>query len=105
MNSAVDFNAALAQELELSEASAYESLLGAPSTEVQQALGLDATRLGEALALKARAIPNALNLNRVIGLGVCEPITAAVLDEVLAHYAPEEYALEAEAVGAGERSA
>jgi GNAT superfamily N-acetyltransferase len=82
----------LARELELSEARAYESLAQAP-TELERAqLGLSALRLGSALAVKARGIPKALNLNRVIGLGVDEPITGVLLDQVVEHFADVESA-------------
>ncbi len=77
----------LAQTIELSEARAYESMVNAPDAKERAALGLGSARIGSAVAVMARAIATSLNLNRVFGLGLNEPITAAVFDQVTSLYA------------------
>lgn len=86
----------LAQTMELSEARAYESMVNAPDAQERAALGMGSARIGSAVAVMTRAITSSLNLNRVIGLGLNEPITEAVLDQVTSLYLPggAPYALE-----------
>jgi len=78
----------LARLVELSEANAYESLVAAPESLVRDSLGLRSRRFGSALCVMAQGIPAALNLNRVIGLGMEQPVTDALLDEISAVYVP-----------------
>jgi GNAT superfamily N-acetyltransferase len=86
--------------VEFSEASAYQSLVQAPSPEDRQRLGLRALALGPnqdaGVAIMADAIQGSLALNRVLGLGLNGPVTDAVLDEIAALYASAAapYALE-----------
>jgi GNAT superfamily N-acetyltransferase len=77
----------LARVVEFSEATAYESLAAAPSAAVCQQLGLRTQRVGSALCVVASGIPGALNLNRVIGLGMQEPVSPQLLDEISAVFA------------------
>lgn len=86
----------LATELELSEARALESLINAPLALEKKTLGLHSTRIGSAVAVMARSIATSLNLNRVVGLGVREPLTEQVLDQVDQFYARihQPYAIE-----------
>lgn len=71
---------------ELNEARAYKSLIQAPKAEECSRLGLRAVSVGSAVAIMADGIRSSLTLNRVIGLGMDEPITAVELDRVVALY-------------------
>jgi GNAT superfamily N-acetyltransferase len=64
------------------EARAYERLLlHAPET-LRQELGLAVHHVGGAVALVAGGIRQTLMLNRVIGLGLREPLTPALLERI-----------------------
>ncbi len=88
--------------VEFSEASAYQSLVQVPSLDERQRLGLRAVALAEGrgpsagIAIMADAIQGSLALNRVLGLGLNQAVTDAVLDEIVALYANASapYALE-----------
>jgi hypothetical protein len=79
----------LAQLVEFSESRAYRSLVqGAPET-LLQTHGLRALPVGSGLALVAGSVAGSLNLNRVIGLGVGEPATESMIDDILEMYHSE----------------
>lgn len=71
---------------ELNEARAYKSLIQAPHAEECNRLGLRAVAVGSGVAIMADRIRSSLTLNRVIGLGLDEPITALMLDQIATLY-------------------
>jgi GNAT superfamily N-acetyltransferase len=72
--------------VELSEARAYRSLARSAPAPGAGAPIAAATSLGPAVAVVAPTVTGTLNLNRVIGLGVCEPATEGLLDEIALLY-------------------
>jgi GNAT superfamily N-acetyltransferase len=77
----------LAHLVELSEARAYFSLMSAAPPDFAECYGFKAKTMGSAVLVMAEAVATSVNLNRVIGLGVAEPATEDMLDEVCASYA------------------
>lgn len=89
--------AAVARRVELSEAHAYEQLIGGAAPELVERYGLACQRVGPAVALVAPGFSTSLILNRVIGLGVGETVTPDVLEAIDRLYAAAQastYALE-----------
>ena len=74
--------AAVARRVELSEAHAYEQLIGGAAPELVERYGLACQRVGPAVALVAPGFSTSLILNRVIGLGVGETVTPDVLEAI-----------------------
>ncbi len=72
--------------IELSEANAYSSLVGAAAAPVAVPRPSRCYWLGGACALVSPQTSGTLNMNRVIGLGVLEPVTAELLSEIEALY-------------------
>jgi GNAT superfamily N-acetyltransferase len=72
--------------VEFSEARAYESLMRAAPPAVLERLGMRAVAIGSAVAVVAESITTSLNMNRVIGLGVAEPATEAMLERIVDLY-------------------
>lgn len=88
---------AVARRVELSEAHAYEHLIGGAAPDLVERYGLACQRIGLAVALVAPGFNTSLILNRVIGLGVGEPVTPDVLEAIDRLYAAAHantYALE-----------
>jgi GNAT superfamily N-acetyltransferase len=73
----------LAQRLEANEIAAWRSMYQAPPPEVANSLGIGYAERDGTLQIWNRAAPVSL-LNRVLGLGIFEPATDALLDELLA---------------------
>jgi hypothetical protein len=71
---------------ERAEALAFEDQFAALPPPMASGLGMSAARFGGATALFAQKLPVTL-FNRVMGLGVHEPATEALLDEIGAAYA------------------
>lgn len=76
---------AVAMELERIEAAAWRDMHAVATAEDRAALGLRMLEVGGALAM-AMDRHDSLLQNRVLGLGLLEPATGAVLDALLAHY-------------------
>lgn len=76
----------LARLVELSEARAYRSLMTSCSAEISQRYGFRAVDFGSAVAVMADSVTSSLNLNRVLGLGVDEPATESLVDELCSLY-------------------
>jgi hypothetical protein len=75
----------VALELERIEAAAWRDMHASATAEDRAALGLRTLEVGGACAL-AMDRHDSLLQNRVLGLGLSEPATGAVLDAVLTHY-------------------
>jgi len=79
-----------AQELALlvenSEARAYASLIQAAPQAFLAAHGLRVVPVGSATAVVAQSVTNTVNMNRVIGLGVAEPATDAMIGQIVDIY-------------------
>jgi GNAT superfamily N-acetyltransferase len=71
-----------ARIVEFSEARAYGSLVERARAHDVQAFGLSVHALGHARAFVATGVKDSLMLNRVIGLGLDEPIGAHVLEHL-----------------------
>jgi len=67
------------------EAHAFDVRTTHASDAARDGLGLAATRLGGASVLSARLDPSG-QWSRVVGLGVTEPVTPALVDEVIGFY-------------------
>jgi len=80
----------LARLVEFSEARAYASLMQAAPPAFRLEHGLRSVSIGSAVAVVAESVTNTLNMNRVIGLGVAEPATESMLDEIAMLYAPSQ---------------
>jgi len=80
----------LARLVEFSEARAYASLMQAAPPAFLLEHGLRSVSIGSAVAVVAESVTNTLNMNRVIGLGVAEPATESMLDEITMLYAPRQ---------------
>lgn len=72
--------------VEGSEARAYASLLGDASIESKKRFGLASRWVAGTTAVVAEGVSGSLNMNRVLGLGVAEPATEALLDELVRPY-------------------
>lgn len=87
----------IAQRVELSEAHAYERLLRGAPLAMAERYGLSCRSVGSAVALMASGHRDSLILNRVIGLGVREPVGDDALQSIDLLYAAagcNAYALE-----------
>jgi hypothetical protein len=78
---------ALAARLEAAEAWAAAEMASALPEAVRQTHGIEIRRIGSAHATLARAHPRTATFNRVVGLGIAEPATDAMLDELAAFHA------------------
>lgn len=76
----------VARLVESNEARAYASFMRAAPADVCERLGLRAVEIGSAVAVVAASVTNTVNMNRVIGLGIAEPATEPMLDEIDALY-------------------
>jgi len=76
----------LALLVELSEARAYASLIQAAPEPFLREHGLLAVPIESAVAIVAQSITNTLNMNRVIGLGVAEAATDALVAQIVGLY-------------------
>ena len=76
----------LAQLVEMSEARAYLSLITSAPEDVSETYGFRAHRVGTAVAVMADSVGTSLNLNRIIGLGINEPLTEVALDRQIECY-------------------
>lgn len=85
---------ATARAIERAEIEAWRDTFAAASRETRDGLGLAERDFGHAFALAARGLASLL-FNRVVGLGLFEPATAQVLDEIASHFAEvgEDFAL------------
>jgi GNAT superfamily N-acetyltransferase len=72
---------------DFSEAHAYECLIGASGEKPSSMFS--STIVGGAIALRSSAVRSSVLFNRVIGLGLIEDATEAMLDELDAFYAVE----------------
>lgn len=72
--------------VELCEAYAYTSLIEGAPAALRRKFGLQARQVGPSYALAASGLANTLVLNRVLGLGLTDPATAADLDVLDASY-------------------
>ncbi|MCC6350511.1 MAG: GNAT family N-acetyltransferase [Candidatus Eisenbacteria bacterium] len=101
---------ATARAIERAEIEAWRDAFAAASRETRDGLGLAERDFGHAFALASRWLASLL-FNRVIGLGLFEPVTDGTLDAIAAHFAEvgEDHALNvsplAEPEGLGERLA
>ncbi len=77
--------AEVARIAELGEARAMADMYAALPPDLQQGLGAQCEWVGGAVVLRMQEVPHIL-FNRVIGLGLDEPASEAVLDAVLARY-------------------
>jgi GNAT superfamily N-acetyltransferase len=78
-----------ARAIERVEVQAWRDLFAGAPQPATAALGLAGRELGGAYALSAPAL-DTLMFNRVVGLGMAEPVTDTLLDEIVAHYAARE---------------
>lgn len=92
MSAPVDL--ATARAIERAEIEAWRDTFAAASRETRDALGLAERDFGHAFALAARGLASLL-FNRVVGLGLFEPVTEEMLDAIAAHFEEvgEDYAL------------
>ena len=72
----------IARIVELSEARAYARLISEAPEALCRQFGLGVYRVGSAYALIASGCSDSLLLNRVIGLGLSEPVTTPILEEL-----------------------
>ena len=75
----------VALEIERIEAAAWRDMHASATAEDRSTLGLRTLEVAGALAMAMDGTDSLLQ-NRVLGLGLHEPVTADVLDAVLAHY-------------------
>lgn len=75
--------------IEGTELAAWQDLIDAAPDSFRLARGLNYKRIGGGLAINFQSMPIPL-FNRVIGLGLSEPLTSAVLDDVKAYYSHNE---------------
>src|SRR5690242_8927285 len=73
--------------VELTEGDAYEAILLASPPDVAEELGIRVARFGAARARLVESV-NITLLNAVVGLGVGEPATEEMLDEIIDFYRP-----------------
>ena len=78
-----DDSLALARQLEANEVTAWRAMYHSPAPEIAARLGLGYAEQGGALLIWNRAAP-ALLLNRILALGVFEPATDQLIDDLLA---------------------
>jgi len=76
----------LALVIESSEARAYASLIRAAPEPFLKEHGLLAVPIESAVAIVAQSVTNTLNMNRVIGLGVAEVATHAMVAQIVSLY-------------------
>jgi hypothetical protein len=81
----------VASELERIEAAAWRDMHASATDEDRAALGLRTLEVGGACAM-AMDRQDSLLQNRVLGLGLTEPATGALLDALLAHYRGQPHA-------------
>lgn len=79
---AVLTDANIARLVEGNEAKAYAALIEAASPAVLSSTAIRVERVAGAYAFVAAGVRDALLLNRVVGLGVFDPLTKAVVDEI-----------------------
>ena len=84
--SALPEGLALAQLVEFSEARAYASLFSAAQA-AEPTLGFSTQQHGGAVLLRAHAVNNSLLVNRVLGLGLAQPVTEADVAALVQAYA------------------
>jgi GNAT superfamily N-acetyltransferase len=77
----------IAALVELTEGDAYEAILLAPPPDVTEELGIRVARFGSARARLVESV-NITLLNAVVGLGVGEPATEEMVDEIIEFYRP-----------------
>jgi ribosomal protein S18 acetylase RimI-like enzyme len=103
MESAAEIHGSEAARLvELGEARAYAALVMGGEAQTSEQYGLAVHRVGSAYALVGTRFRESLILNRVIGLGVCEPAADGVLDaldDVYRRGAVDTYAAEVSPAG------
>jgi hypothetical protein len=75
---------ALAKLVESSESRAYTSLIQAAPKAFLDEHGFFAVPVGSAVAIVAESVTNTLNMNRVIGLGIAEPASIGMVEEIVA---------------------
>lgn len=75
--------------IEKTEMEAWSSLIDAPPDSLRLANGMKHQDLGGGVAINFQKMPIPL-FNRVIGLGLTEPLTQAVIDSIKAFYAHHE---------------
>lgn len=75
-----------AQIVELSEANMMRTLYDSASSEDASQYGISFQELWGATAFFLDALPSHTFFNRVLGLGIREPVTEAMLDELMALY-------------------
>jgi GNAT superfamily N-acetyltransferase len=73
--------------VEFSEARAYKSLIQAAPQPFLDEHGLRVFTIDSAVAVVAESVTNTLNMNRVIGLGLVETATEAMVDQIVEIYA------------------
>lgn len=78
---------AASRVVEIGEARAYASLINCASDGVRQQYGLSVTSVAQATVFTASSVQESLMLNRVIGLGLEEPVDEASLASIERHYA------------------
>jgi GNAT superfamily N-acetyltransferase len=67
---------------EYAEVAALRDLVAAAPPDLARELAVAAHEVGGAFCVRSAALPGARELNRVLGLGLDEPATEAVLDEI-----------------------
>lgn len=75
----------VAYTVEFGEAEAYADMYQAAPMEFASQVGLRTHRVGSAIVL-TMATADILLFNRVLGLGLKEPATEAIMDDIIAHY-------------------
>ena len=75
----------IAQLVEMGEGEAWADTFLAAPADFAANLGIRVERIGSAIALMTQKMDFML-FNRVIGLGVLEPATAAMVDDIVALY-------------------
>ena len=85
------------RELEANEAAAYRSLF-AVAASLHGPRAFEVTDVGGAMALRSPLVPGNGMFNRVLGLGLGEPVTETVLDALIELYETQGLALALELV-------
>jgi hypothetical protein len=88
---------AAARELEANEAAAYRSLF-AVAASLHGRHAFEVTDIGGAMALRAPLVPGSGMFNRVLGLGLDEPVSESTLDALIELYESQGLALALELV-------
>jgi hypothetical protein len=94
-------DSAVACLVEMSEGRAYSRLIAEAPTNIVESYGLSVQHVASAYVLLADRFCDSLILNRVIGLGVCEPATETLLDTIDAIYLGSDIAAYACEIGPG----